>query len=150
MWRSELDNEFLLIEKGSHNTEWEQIGSSTGKKLIWSRDTVMLSDQAWGWRKLDPDGVFSLPFPECTQPATLSPRQQTSGFHDENTQNCREKGLYITQYATFPANSSQFFFPSLQSWVSPPWQYSDVRLDMILFWGACPGLFGSIPWPLSL
>ena len=64
-----LDNEFLLIEKGSHNTESEQTGSSIGRSQSGPGILRCLESPGVGVTT-SPDavsqtltGVFSLPLP---------------------------------------------------------------------------------------
>ena len=56
-----LDNEFLLIEKGSHNTESEQTGSSIGRSQ--SGPGILRCLESPDVVSQTLTGVFSLPLP---------------------------------------------------------------------------------------
>ena len=143
MWQSETRQWISINRKGKPQhrmrTDWEQYR----KKLIWSRDTVMLSDQAWGVTKARPwRGSSPFPSPECHAASHAESQAADLRFPWWGHPKLQgERPLTLGNMQPSTTNSSQFFFPSLQSSVSPPWHYSDVRLDMILCYGSLSWAF---------
>lgn len=147
MWQSETRQWISINRKGKPQhrmrTDWEQYR----KKLIWSRDTVMLSDQAWGVTKARPwRGSSPFPFPECH--AASHAESQAADLRFPWWEHPKLQGERPLHYAICNLPQPTVAnFSSLHSKAGFLHLDSTQMLDWIWYFvtGACPGLFSSIP-----
>lgn len=82
-------------------------------------------------------GSFPFAYPECQRASHLKSQGADSRFLCDKTENPQEKKPLHPRLPTSPptTDSSWFFIPSLQSWVSQCWHYWRFRLRISLLWG---------------
>lgn len=135
-----LDDDF--VEKGSQSTEPERLGRRP--RSLWCSER-----QAQGCHRPGPGrGLFPPPPQSTVQPATEVPGSRPQVPMTENWKATGEKVSTFRTLRPPTTNSSWFFIPSLQSWVSPSWHDPHFRLDTAFLWEPVLAL-EQHPWPLS-